>query len=64
MVILTFSPACALGETRPKVRESALEEQRNNPAITDNHIIFIVLNLQIGAGDNGAEKYSAPRFTG
>jgi cytochrome P450 len=28
-----------------------LDEQRNDPSITDDHIIFIVLNLQIGAGD-------------
>lgn len=28
-----------------------LDAQKNDASITDNHIVFIVLNLQIGAGD-------------
>jgi cytochrome P450 len=36
-----------------------LDEQRNDPSITDNHIIFIVLNLQIGAGDTVPKSISA-----
>lgn len=28
-----------------------LEEQRKNPSITDDHVVFVVLNLQIAAGD-------------
>jgi cytochrome P450 family 130 len=36
-----------------------LEAQRSDPTITDNHIVFIVLNLQIGAGDTVPKSISA-----
>jgi cytochrome P450 len=36
-----------------------LEEQRRDTSITDNHIIFIVLNLQIGAGDTVSKSICA-----
>jgi cytochrome P450 len=36
-----------------------LDEQRNDPSITDDHIIFIVLNLQIGAGDTVPKSIAA-----
>lgn len=36
-----------------------VEEQRRDPSITDNHIIFIVLNLQIGAGDTVPKSIAA-----
>ena len=36
-----------------------LDLQRDDPAITDEHIIFIVLNLQIGAGDTVPKSIAA-----
>ncbi|AZI37945.1 putative cytochrome P450 [Caenibius tardaugens NBRC 16725] len=36
-----------------------LDMQRDDPAITDDHIRFIVLNLQIGAGDTVPKSISA-----
>lgn len=36
-----------------------LEQQRQDASITDDHIMFIVLNLQIGAGDTVPKSISA-----
>jgi cytochrome P450 len=36
-----------------------LDEQRRDPSITDDHIVFIVLNLQIGAGDTVPKSIAA-----
>ncbi|WP_157218862.1 cytochrome P450 [Flavisphingomonas formosensis] len=36
-----------------------IERQRADPAISDDHLIFIVLNLQIGAGDTVPKSISA-----
>lgn len=58
-----------IGELLAKVRagrreaEGALrvllDEQRHDPSITDDHIVFIVLNLQIGAGDTVPKSIAA-----
>lgn len=54
-----------LAEVRAGRREAAgamrvlLDEQRNDPSITDDHIVFIVLNLQIGAGDTVPKSIAA-----
>lgn len=36
-----------------------LDQQKVDPSITDDHIVFIVLNLQIGAGDTVPKSISA-----
>jgi cytochrome P450 len=36
-----------------------LDEQRSDPGITDEHIVYIVLNLQIGAGDTVPKSIAA-----
>lgn len=54
-----------MAQCRAGAREAAgamgvlLDMQRNDAAITDDHIIFIVLNLQIGAGDTVPKSISA-----
>ena len=57
--------AALLADVRAGRREAdgamrvLLEEQRKDPAITDDHIVFIVLNLQIGAGDTVPKSIAA-----
>lgn len=57
--------ATLLADVRAGRREAAgamrvlLDEQRRDASISDDHIVFIVLNLQIGAGDTVPKSIAA-----
>jgi len=57
--------AAFVGEVKAGRREAAgalqvlLDEQRKNADVTDDHIHYIVLNLQIGAGDTVPKSIAA-----